>query len=83
MNEINEPLCVICPNCLLFVIIEKLNCQIFRHGIYIEDGKQIDPHLPKNICDNLFENNKIYGCGKPFKVILENNKYIAINCDYL
>jgi hypothetical protein len=83
MDEIKEPFCVTCPHCLSLVLIEKLNCKIFRHGVFIENGKQIDPHLPKNVCENLFNNKKIYGCGKPFKIILEDKKYIAVICDYI
>ena len=41
-----EPI-ITCPNCNEFIIVEKLNCGIFRHGILKETGKQIDPHLSK------------------------------------
>lgn len=70
---------VVCPHCFQQVIIEKKNCGIFRHGINKSNFKQIDPHLNKKKCDQLLKENKIYGCGKPFK--LENNK--AIICDYI
>ena len=70
-----------CPHCNQNIIIEKkdINCGIFRHGVYKSNYKQINPHLCKDKCDELAKDNKIYGCGKPFK--LENNK--AIICDYI
>jgi hypothetical protein len=75
---------VICPHCKELVIIEKLNCCIFRHGIFIKSGKQINPHLPKNHCLMLINKKLIYGCGKPFKIIQnKNNEFEAIICDYI
>ena len=86
MDMSNEPEIILeCPHCKEFVIIEKLNCHIFRHGSMKNDGKQIDPHSPKSVCDYLFERGLIYGCGKPFRAINlpDNNKYIAVICDYI
>ena len=74
---------IICPHCSECIIIQKLNCKIFRHGVYKDSGKQINPHMNKNKCDYLKKQNKIYGCGKPFKIILENDIYKAIECDYI
>jgi hypothetical protein len=72
-----------CPHCEDDIIIEKLNCRIFRHGIFKKNGKQIPPHSKKEICDLLVEKDLIYGCGKPFKVILQDNVYTPIICDYI
>jgi hypothetical protein len=72
-----------CPHCDEYIIIEKLNCKIFRHGVYIDSGKQINPHMNKQKCDKLFSDNKIYGCGKPFKIVIENDIYKTIICDYI
>jgi hypothetical protein len=44
---------------------------------------QINPHTPKDICDKLAIEDKIFGCAKPFKIIYENNEYNAIACDYI
>jgi len=75
---------VTCPHCNEFVLIEELNCCIFRHGVFIENDKQIDPHCSKELCDYYVNNKKIYGCGKPYKIIVdEKNNYIAIKCDYI
>jgi DNA-directed RNA polymerase subunit RPC12/RpoP len=81
-NE-NIDLVILCPNCNEFILIEKLNCCIFRHAFFIASGKQIDPHSPKSYCNYLIQNNLIYGCGKPFKIVKKLNKYDAIICDYI
>lgn len=72
--ELNEdmPLYVICPHCGGGVEIAKINCKIFRHGILIKNGKQINPHLSKLECDKLVAANQIYGCGKPFELVYTN-----------
>jgi hypothetical protein len=45
--------------------------------------QQMDPHLPKADCDRLTINGLIIGCGKPFKLVKNNEEYIAIKCDYI
>jgi len=81
-----EPV-IICPHCNDPIIIEKFNCCIFRHGILKDTGKQMDPHTVKEECDRLAKEGLIYGCGKPFKVIIdlteENEKYIIEICEYI
>lgn len=75
-----------CPHCKNTVLIyrNEINCAIFRHGIIKETGGQMNPHSSKTICDELFKNNKIYGCGKPFKLLKENkNNYKVEICDYI
>jgi hypothetical protein len=87
-QEINNDIIIFCPHCNEPILIEKLNCRIFRHGIFKENGLQIPPHSSKEDCDNLIENNKIFGCGKPFEIIVkikENSnefEYIPEICDY-
>jgi hypothetical protein len=44
---------------------------------------QIDPHSPKNICDYYIKNNLIYGCGKPFILILNDGTYKTEICGYI
>ena len=68
-----------CPHCNDLIIIEEINCGIFRHAWYKINHQQINPHLSKTECDELIKNNSIYGCCKPFKII--NNR--AIECDYI
>ena len=33
-----------CPHCEEYIIIEQINCAIFRHGIYKLNFTQINPH---------------------------------------
>jgi hypothetical protein len=78
-----------CPHCKDPIIIEKLNCCIFRHGILKINNKQIEPHANKDLCDFYIKNNLIFGCGMPFQIILNENsknnddKFIAKICDYI
>ncbi len=73
-----------CPHCTLFIQILKkqFNCKIFRHGIYKKNYRQIDPHMPKFLCDELKARDLIYGCGKPYKLQFINNEWKAMVCDY-
>jgi hypothetical protein len=74
-----------CPHCelMICVYLKEFNCRIFRHGIYKETLKQIDPHLPKVDCDRLKAKNAIIGCGKPFVLVDVSNTTIALKCDYI
>jgi len=56
------------PDCNISIEIIEINCAIFRCGI-CKNGKQIEPHLPKEECDKLKKNNEIWGCGRPFQYI--------------
>ncbi len=68
-----------CPNCEDFVIIEEINCGIFRHAVYIDTFKQVPPHTSKNECIALVDEKKIYGCGKPFRY--QEGKLVI--CEYI
>jgi len=75
---------VICPNCDEFVIVQELNCCIFRHAINISTGEQIDPHSSRETCEEFVKNGAIFGCGKPFKItVLENGSWQVEKCDYI
>ena len=75
---------IICPHCGLHILIEQINCAIFRHGIFISNGKQIPPHLSKNECDDLIEKKLIYGCAKPFRLIKDQSgNWVGEVCDYI
>lgn len=74
---------VSCPHCNEYILIEKINCGIFRHGTFRTDETQIDSHSKKEICDYYIQNNMIYGCGKPFQILLENNIIKIVTCDYI
>ena len=73
-----------CPHCHDLIIIEKINCGIFRHGVYKKNGLQINPHLNMKECNQIFEEKLIYGCGKPFQINLNENQTLKIIiCDYI
>lgn len=72
-----------CPHCNEPILIEQINCGIFRHGIYRENLKQMNPHENKIKCDSDFQNELIYGCGKPFQIKIENDHYSISICDYI
>lgn len=74
---------LVCPSCNEHIIIEKINCGIFRHGVLIKTGIQINPHASKELCEFYKENNLIYGCGKPFQIILQNETFTLKLCDYI
>ena len=79
---IKKPI-VQCPHCNEYIIIQELNCYIFRHGIFKISGEQINPHANKYLCDYYIHNNLIYGCGKPFKITLCEDNLIVEKCDYI
>jgi hypothetical protein len=74
---------ITCPNCNNYIIISELNCCIFRCGIYKETNQQIDQHLSKEMCNILIKNDLIYGCSKPFQIIVQDDgTWIVQKCDY-
>ena len=81
--NIKEQPVLVCPHCKEFIIIEQLNCGIFRHGTLKSNNTQINPHANKEECDYYINNNLIYGCGKPFKIVQENDKFIIEICEYI
>ena len=87
--ELVNDIIITCPHCEEVVIIEKLNCCIFRHGIIKKTGQQMNPHASKEECNQLVQENQIYGCGKPFKIIIKIKintnevEYITEICDYI
>jgi hypothetical protein len=75
---------ITCPNCDTYLCITELNCCIFRCGIYKKTNEQINPHLSEENCKKLIETNQIYGCGKPFQIIVQDNgDWIVQKCDYI
>ena len=74
-----------CKHCKeLFTINSKdFNCMILRHGVLKSTMNPINPHSPKNECDDLVSKKLIYGCGKPLQIINNNNQFDVIICDYI
>lgn len=75
-----------CPHCktLILLMQNEINYTIFRHGILKSNRNQIAHHTSKKSCDFLAKNNKIHGCGKPFKLVRRSSQdFSAIKCDYI
>ena len=83
MTEKITEIVIVCPHCNENIVIAELNCCIFRHGILKENNKQMEPHLSKVLCELYVQTDKIYGCGKPFRVVKINDEFKAIICDYI
>lgn len=60
------PYIVLCPHCGDSIIIEQINCRIFRHAVYKTTGEQMDPHICKEVCEKARMDGVIYGCARPF-----------------
>jgi len=82
---IDKYVIVECPHCndMICVYLKDFNCFIFRHGVLKSNNEQIGPHLKKETCDQLFQDGLIYGCGKPFQIIVTDDKYTTTICDYI
>jgi hypothetical protein len=76
-------LIITCPHCQVPVLIEQLNCKIFRHAILKSTNQQINPHASKSECDHYVTNDLIYGCGKPFRIVITENTITPEICDYI
>jgi hypothetical protein len=75
---------ITCPHCNDYIIISELNCGIFRCGIYKKSNEQLDPHLSEENCKKLIKKDLIYGCSKPFQIIVQDNgDWIIQMCDYI
>ena len=85
MIKKTKEIIVLCPNCEQSILIlkKKIGCSIFRHGVYKKNNKPIDPHTKEEDCNKMINENLIYGCGKPFRLINDKNEYKAIICDYI
>ena len=80
---------VICPHCSTTIDPTDLNCKIYRCGVYKissnNNESNINPHLSKIECDKLVENDLIWGCSKPFRIIGVKDEffYEVEICDYI
>jgi hypothetical protein len=68
-----------CPHCNGGIVIEQLNCGIFRHAVMKSDNSQINPHASKDECINLINNNLVLGCAGPIRWNGESFE----KCDYI
>ena len=58
-----------CPHChvLMELAHTDLNCGIYRHAVWKDGGTQIDPHAPRDVCEQVVREGLVHGCGKPFR----------------
>jgi len=70
-----------CPHCNESIVVQRneINCAIFRHAIFRDTLEPIDPHASKEACDALVRNEKVHGCGKPFRLVND----VPEVCDYV
>lgn len=61
-----------CPHCgfLIQVLRNETACCIFRHAVYRRDGSQFPPHASEELCETAVSDELVYGCAKPFKLVL-------------
>jgi len=76
---------VSCPSCknLIQIFKKDFNCKIFRHGVYKNTLKNIDPHANKEFINKLLKQKNIIGCGIPFILKIKDKKYYTEICDYI
>lgn len=76
---------LMCPHCDSPFEVISGNCLVFRHGVYISNGRQISPHASQSVCEKLVADGLIYGCGKPVKAVYDQAKkeWAAEKCDYI
>lgn len=72
-----------CPHCLEEVFIESLNCGIFRHAVYKSNLEPIPPHHSEADCLALIAGDLVYGCAKPFQIVISDNVPMVQKCDYI
>ena len=71
-----------CPHCRISLVVEALNCGIFRCGVRRDTGAQIDPHMSEEDCRAVL--GQIWGCSRPFRVTLDASGVMrAAPCAYI
>ena len=73
-----------CPHCGLIVQVREteINCGIFRHAAYKDSMTQLNPHAPKELCDSLSSEGKVYGCAKPYEMYRIGTTWAVRSCAY-
>jgi len=88
ISKIDDPLFIFkCPNCLSYAACYKsdIRCTIFRHACFKRNMLPVNPHASKEALDLLIKQDLIYGCAKPFRLILnkDGNDVTPIKCGYI
>lgn len=88
-RNMDEDIIVPCPHCQHDIIVAKraIRCGVFRHGVYKATGRPIAPHTKKELCEQLVAEDKVYGCAKPFRIVVDKSsepwKYTTEVCGYI
>ena len=59
-----------CPHCKILtqIFVHEIACNMFRHASQSTNwNSNIGPHTSKAIIDQLLVQNRLVGCGKPFR----------------
>lgn len=68
-----------CPHCSIDIEIVKLNCGIFRCGIFqLKNGnfRQLPKHAKQGVIQKIKNHFVVYGCGNPIKYDQLTNQLI-------
>lgn len=74
-----------CPHCQAPFEVDEGNCLVFRHAVDKKSMRPIAPHTPKEECERFLREGKIFGCGKPIKLVFDKaaKKWIGEICEYI
>lgn len=83
-NEYVDTYLFKCPHCGEFVevAVPETNCCIFRHGTLKHNLQQVNPHMPQDQCEALIRQDLVFGCCKPFRLVLGEKPKVEI-CGYI
>lgn len=72
-----------CPHCsqLVQVLLQQINCKIFRHAVYKQNMVQVNPHMREEDCKKL--GDTVYGCTKPFQLVVMGDSFVVEKCEYI
>ena len=82
-TEDGDTLIFPCPHCGLYILVPKqeLRCKIFRHGAHKRDQEPLPPHSSQEDCERLA--GDMYGCSKPFRIVVRDGAHYPERCGYL
>lgn len=82
-----------CPHCNMGIVVDALNCGVFRCGVWRDTGLQINPHMSEDECKAALGNaaeplcdriSLIWGCSKPFRIYTDaSGVNRCVTCGYI
>ena len=70
-----------CPSCNRPIEVLAVKCGIFRCGVYKKSQRQLGSHAKEEYVKRMLEQDKIYGCGNPFKV--DKKSHMVSKCGWI